>query len=136
MNQILLDIIDLTCILSFINSAITFPLIFNNFIVPKIEKKIGCKYIVTKGLQIIYPDFLCEWFQYVEISGYISIKYVLSKVARKPSEKIRLSSLIMLQAKNYKTEDSPKLEIFMSIFVWISFIWIFVSGYMLFYYNK
>lgn len=135
MHKVIHEIISWIGFLSFINCMITFPLVFNNIIIPKIEEKIGCKYIIGKFFRYTNPDFLCEWVRYIEISLYICQKYTLSKLTGKSSDEIKLNSDTMMDAKNYRIEDASKFTIFMSFFVWISFIWFFIGGGIL-YYNK
>lgn len=110
-----------------INTLIIFPIIFNCFIIPKIEKKVGQKlefisasYIfVSTYYYLIGGEVLGK---YCEIAMYIVIKYLASKFGKKLNNKSRNA----LQSINYDIKRASRFELVMSFAVFLNIIFAFL----------
>ena len=118
----------------FINTSIILPLIFNFFLIPKIEKKIGKK---LEYKHYIYQVALFGSFfgRYIEISYYMVVKFIASKLGFDPN-KVNLGKLLALQSVNYNIEEASYVEVGISffalgnillVFLVPSFLWVLVK---------
>jgi hypothetical protein len=113
------------------NMFVTFPIIFNIFIIPKIEKQIGCKLHFTQPYLRTMPKCIYRWAgSNVQVSSYIVLKYLMMKFTGKPSDQTKSlsKSAPALQNVNYRVESASWFTIFMSFVVIINALSWFLLG--------
>lgn len=130
MRAIINNVIFWIGMLSFFNLAVTFPIIFNCFVIPRIEKKVGKKLEFTTSL---YYWGCNTWLHYWDIAWYVGEKYIAMKITKKPSDQIRYKPSAALQKINYKVETASKFEIFISLTTITSLLLFFVIGALLYF---
>ena len=121
------------CIFSLFAPATIYPWIFNRYIIPDIEKQIGGKIYYPKSLLSgwnLSPKYMMPA---VQVSFYIVLKYILSKILRCSSDQIQISKMYPLQTENYRIEDASKFTIIMSFVYWLSITWLIVGGTLMYF---
>jgi hypothetical protein len=107
-------ILALVIFVSGINLTVLFPIIFNNFLIPNIEKK--------TGKQIRFPDFLKYIFlghflyRYILVARYIACSYFLCIF----KGYIGVRKCGVLKSLNYTIKMATKTEIFLSLMTFVS----------------
>lgn len=119
-----------------LNSMVILPIIFNFFIIPNIEKRVGVglKYgsvsyiMMSTYLWVLGGKYICR---YLDVAPYIFVELVRWKL-RIPLKINILSSLFKI---NYKVEEAPKFEVFMGIYCFIN-TFLFVVAVILNFFNS
>lgn len=100
-----------------INLIFTLPIIFNFFIVPKIEKEIGEKLDFNKGYNIVpFWGFMCR---YMYVTDYFLKKYFKTKM--------RLADYSPFEGVNYDINCATKFQIIMCFIAFFTFILLIIS---------
>lgn len=106
------------------------PIVFNYFIIPKIEKKIGSKLEFINWYEFyLFGKFS---FRFAEIVSYIIIKYIALKLKKDP-HKIKINSKMALMKINYDIKEASSIEIVMSFLTIISGLLFFIIGGIIWY---
>jgi len=120
-------------VLIVLNGLTFFPLIFNWFIIPEIEKKVG------KKLEYRLWIYKGRWFPklsyYLEIAAYIVILYLRKKIGR-PLLKKRLPPEVALINAKYEIEMVSRKELMWSFFTVINGILFFLICFLLLFMDK
>lgn len=111
-----------TTILGIINVVIN-PFIYNYWIIPSIEKRIGKKLEFTIEVYNTYPKFICKWY---EIALYIFAKETGMKFL------IKNPKTALLQV-DYNVKQSTRFEIIYSIFSYSALIFIVLQVFLYFF---
>lgn len=94
-----------------LNGVITMPIIFNFFIIPKIEKKTGKKLeFAPYWNAFLFGNFIIG---YAEIVEYIIIKYFALRFKKNP-DAIRVNRKFALEKIKYDIRTASNFEIKMS----------------------
>lgn len=123
------NIMDISGIIASISSLVQFiiiPPIFNFYIIPNIEKKIGRKINFKNQffMNNIRSPFLCYITKNVSVSFYIVFKYF--GMSKKTFE--RNYSYSELSEIQYESESFSRFELFFSFFSLINLSIIFIFG--------
>lgn len=124
-----------------INGLLLFPVIFNYYIIPKIEKRIKQKIVFDSlNYRFLKKNFIFGKFlaSYAEISLFILLKYLIAKFEgyfRFVSIKYFMWKFrkCSLQEINYNIESASKFEIFMSLLVILCAPLMILCGILIYY---
>ena len=123
-------------LLSSILMAFIFSLIFNYFIIVKIEKRLGIKISKWGTLIEMFP-FKKPMTKYIIVSSLVVYQYFFIIFFKKPDVLIKEFNrkrawAYDLAKANYDVRDAPRYEVVLSFLVMASFfIWIFAVTIML-----
>jgi len=110
--------------ISAVIGVVIMPIIFNCFVIPKIEKKVMCK-LKTRP---IYNYFLFGnfTFKYIDVVGHLAWKYLAWKI-KGNSEVVKMSADYGLGRVNYRIENASKFELLMTLLACANFLIAIIS---------
>lgn len=101
-----------------------FPITFWLFIIPKIQKRAGKKFLYNPKLYV-YP-ILSKYLAYIDVAWGISVKYVGVKYFG-DQKKFKLDSRRPLETVTYDVTQASKFEVFFSFFSVLNWAFLFIA---------
>ena len=101
------------------------PALFKFWLIPKIERRAGCKLSFSPVVDwYLFGRF---FIGYMEVSYYIVIRYLGLKFKKNPNT-IKINSNTALAKINYDVATAPKTEVIMSFIAWFNIVYFFLVG--------